>query len=124
MLKRVKKKIAILLAVCFLLSISAAAVSATNDKLKAVNDQFTVNGDRFISNVKANDIGEDIMVADPYIITTDKGGKVSLYRNGQFLYIVPSPTFKGTDHFTYTITYMTDRGVETDTGYVILHVKE
>jgi len=78
----------ILLAVCFLMSVTAAAVSADkNDrdfgqKTKAVDDKFKLDSKHNSANVLDNDKGKDLKVI------WEKGakGKVDMKRNGKFTY--------------------------------------
>jgi Bacterial Ig domain len=89
---QMKKTIGILLAVCFLMSVTAAAVSARSDfddhnrmmiKTKAVDDSFKLNSKDNKGNVLKNDKGRDLKVLAAW---GAKKGKVSMKRDGTFTY--------------------------------------
>jgi hypothetical protein len=88
---QMKKTLGILLAVCFLISVTAAAVSARSDndynnrwmvKTKAVDDHFKLDSKKDKGNVLRNDKGRDLKV----ISTWGAKGKVSMKKNGEFKY--------------------------------------
>ncbi len=86
---QMKRTLGILLAVCFLMSVTAAAVSAGpyNSgwlvKTKAVNDTFTLNPKQNSGNVLKNDLGKNLKVISSW---GAKKGKVSMKSNGKFTY--------------------------------------
>jgi hypothetical protein len=104
---QMKRTLGILLAVCFLMSVTAAAVSAGPHnsgwfvKTKAVNDTFTLDSRHNSGNVLKNDIGKNLKVVSAW---GAKKGKVSMKSNGKFTYT----PFKSrqkiiTDSFKYAI---------------------
>jgi hypothetical protein len=84
-----KRTLGIFLAVCFLMSVTAAAVSAGPHnsgwlvKTKAVNDTFTLNPKHNSGNVLKNDLGKNLKVISAW---GAKKGKVSMKSNGKFTY--------------------------------------
>jgi hypothetical protein len=88
---QMKKTLGILLAVCFLMSVTAAAVSARSDfddhnrmiiKTKAVDDSFKLNSKDNKGNVLKNDKGRELKV----IAAWGAKGKVSMKKDGKFTY--------------------------------------
>ena len=86
---QMRKILGILLAFCFLMSVTAAAVSADprNDrdigqKTKAVDDKFKLDSKHNSANVLDNDKGKDLKV----IWESGAKGKVDMERNGKFTY--------------------------------------
>ena len=105
---QMKKTIGIFLAVCFLMSVTAAAVSADprNDrdiwqKTKAVDDMFKLSAEKNTGNVLKNDIGKDLKVIK---VSLPKKGKLSIGSKGFFKY-TPFKSRDKTiiDSFRYTI---------------------
>jgi VCBS repeat-containing protein len=86
-------------------SISLAAV---NDSPVAEDDSFSgarnnvITGNVLLDNGNGadRDIDDDVLQAQPAIITTENGGQVTLNANGTFTYI-PANNFTGTDSFNY-----------------------
>jgi uncharacterized cupredoxin-like copper-binding protein len=88
---QMKKTLGILLALCFLMSVTAAAVSADqrNDNIfmqktqvKAVDDTFKLNSKDNTGNVLRNDKGKDLKVKAVW----GAKGKVTMQRDGKFTY--------------------------------------
>ena len=89
---QMKKTLGILLALCFLMSVTAAAVSARSDfddhnrmiiKTKAVDDSFKLNSKDNKGNVLKNDKGRELKVIAAW---GAKKGKVHMMRDGKFTY--------------------------------------
>jgi hypothetical protein len=96
---QMKKTIGVLLAVCFLMSVTAASVSArpVDDhfswfKTKAVDDKFKFESKDNKGNVLDNDQGKDLKVI---WVSKAKNGIVSMKTNGKFSYT----PFKSKDKF-------------------------
>lgn len=104
---QMKKTIGIFLAVCFLMSVTAAAVSARpfedqdRDKIKAVDDTFKLTPKKNTGNVLDNDKGKKLRVVS---VTMPKKGTLSMKRNGDFTYTPKESRDKIIiDSFRYTI---------------------
>jgi hypothetical protein len=105
---QMKKTIGVLLAVCFLMSVTAAAVSAkpTDDhfswfKTKAVDDKFKFDSKNNKGNVLDNDKGKDLKVV---WFSDAKKGIVTMKKNGKFTYTPFKSKEKFIkDSFKYTI---------------------
>ena len=88
---QMRKTLGILLAVCFLMSVTAAAVSARSDdqnnrmmiKTKAVDDSFKLNSKYNKGDVLKNDKGRDLKIV---WMSKPKNGKVSMKSDGKFTY--------------------------------------
>lgn len=117
MQKTMFKTICVFSLVLFVMSMTGAACQLIDAK----NDKFTVYEDGMCFNVLKNDKGHGFEVTTTGCITTEKGGKVMMESNGNFIYTKPCPGFEGRDCFTYAAA---DKCGECDTAKVILKVCE
>lgn len=107
---QLRKKLGILLIVCFLMSVTASAVSADQQNnhdskpiIKAKDDSFKFNFFMHSGNVLSNDVGKDLKVIR--VSNTEKGGKVDMNSKGKFSYKPPSNSRQKIIHdsFAYMI---------------------
>jgi hypothetical protein len=104
MQKTMFKTLCIFTLVFFVMSMTGAACSKSNNcATNARDDTFTVDTSKTSKsyNVLSNDKGCGIKVDSKGYLTTSKGGKVYMKSNGSFKYIKPVSCSKISDSFTY-----------------------
>jgi len=107
---QMKKTLGILLAVCFLMSVTAAAVGAKADNNGpdnhapiAKDDHFNFDSHNIKGNVLFNDKGTGLKVVR--VSKTSNDGKINMKSNGDFSYKPPSDS-KHKDSIKDSFTYM------------------
>jgi hypothetical protein len=109
MQKNMIKAIGVFTLVLFVLSITGAAATCQSctacKPCKANNDYFTLSKNKTCGNVLKNDVGDKKQVTTTGVITTSKGAKVTMDKNGNFCYKPASCSKTGIvkDSFKYTI---------------------
>jgi len=110
MQKNAVKAVCVFTLVFFVMSMTGAAAcssssctKSTSCKMDAKNDIFTLNPCKATKcfNVLSNDIGAGKKVVTTGVITTAKGGKVTMKRSGTVCYTKPVSCSEGSDSFTY-----------------------